>query len=148
MANKFPSLSNFLNNAKKLERSSLERSIDNTEQEVQKILNESAVRLSVYNNLDSTESDRTSEFIQQSIKEAVELNKDRFKSILDELFSDNSISKEREDFWINKLCNLFNISTDLPIEDQKILIEKRLSEDDDSLSFVQYMMEAQNRNST
>lgn len=147
--NKFPSLSSFLNSAKKIERSTMETALNNsTEQEVQRILSESSVRLSVYNQSSKLDNDNTNtdgttaEFIQQSVKEAVEVNATRVKSILDDVFANLSITKEREDFWINKLCSLFNIDKDLLIEEKSALIEKQLAEDDDTLNYVTYLVES------
>lgn len=147
--NKFPSLSSFLSSTKQIERNTLESALNtSTEQEVQKILSESSVRLSVYNqatkvtDAEEKESKSTADFIQQSVKEAVEVNASRVKSILDDVFSNVSITKEREEFWINKLCNLFNIDKNLPYEDRAALIEKQLAEDSDTLNYVTYLVES------
>jgi hypothetical protein len=149
VAKKFPSLSNFLDSAKKIERSSLETAIDEgTEKEVQRILSASSVVLSVYNqssqakSTDASTTNNTAEFIQQGIKEATALNATRVKSILDDIFFSLSLDKEREVFWIQKLCALFNIDKDLSNEDKSALIEKQLAENDDTINYVTYLVES------
>lgn len=145
--NKFPSLSNFLNSAKKIERNTMEASLNKgTEQEVQRILSESSVILSVMNNqaaqVQEAAKASTADIIQQGIQEAAALNAARIKSILDDIFSNLSLEKEREEFWIQKLSHQFNIDAGLSLEDKKALIEKQLAEDDDTLNYVTYLVEA------
>lgn len=151
--NKFPSLSSFLNSTKTIERNTLEASLsESTEKEVQNILSQSSVILSVMNNQSSrspssSEPDTTStaSIIQQGIREAAALNAERIKSILDDIFSNLSLDKEREEFWINKLSRQFNIESLLSLEDKKTLIEKQLAEDDDTLNYVTYLVEVGER---
>lgn len=149
--NKFPSLSNFLSSAKKIERNTIEATLNKgTEQEVQRILSESSVILSVMNNRSNTgstatqENDKssTADIIQQGIKEAAAINAGRVKSILDEIFSNLLLEDEREAFWIQKLSGQFNIDAGLSLEEKKALIEKQLAEDDDTLNYVTYLVEA------
>lgn len=147
--NKFPSLSSFLNSARKLERNTMESALtQSTEQEVARILSESAVKLSIYNNLDSENKDsvkNTADFIKQGVADAVAANSQRVKSILDDLFSSVSVDQEREVMWIDKFCNLFNIDKGLSTDDKKALIDKQLAEDDDTLSYVTYLVETGER---
>lgn len=149
---KYPSLSGFLNSTKKIEEDALGKAIDSgPDQVIQKILNESAVSLSVYNQVNKDNANPedkakaaklAEEFIQQGIKESVEVNSSRVKSILEDIFTDYEFNKERENFWINKLCDLFNISKDASIEEKSALIEKQLGEDEDTLNYVMYLVEA------
>lgn len=149
--NKYPSLSSFLDSARKIERNTIETSLDaGTESEVKRILNESVVRLSVYNqattNANVSSEDKgnksTTDFIQESVKEAVEMNASRVKSILDDLFESKAVSKEREEYWINKLCEIFNINSSLSIEDKSIFLDKQIAKSDDTLNFVTFVVEA------
>lgn len=151
MPEKFPSLSSFLSSARSVERRTLETAIDSsTEHEVQRILSESSVRLSVYNQASSVSEQAqtgeapnksTAEIIQEGICESVAMNAARVKSILDDLFSSIDVNKEREAMWINKLCKLFNIDDSLSLEEKSALIEKQLAEDDDTLNYVTYLIE-------
>lgn len=148
--NKFPSLSNFLTSTKKIERNTMEASLNQgTEEEVQRILSQSSVILSVMNNqsnrpsaTEATVAKSNADIIQQGIQEAAAINAARIKSILDDIFSNLSLEKEREEFWINKLSNQFNINPSLSLEEKKALIEKQLAEDDDTLNYVTYLVEA------
>lgn len=151
MADKqFPSLSNFLNSTRKIERNTLEASLnEGTEKEVQNILSQSSVILSVMNNQSNRSAEtpepvksNTADIIQQGIQEAAALNAARIKSILDDIFSNLSLEKEREEFWINKLSHQFNIDPVLSLDEKKTLIEKQLAEDDDTLNYVTYLVEA------
>lgn len=144
MANqKFGSLSSFLASTANIEKKATEDSVrQGAETAVQKIMNESSVKLSVYSATVGGEMkpEAVPQFIQKSMEEAVQANADRMQSIIEELFYDNKVSEERELFWINKLCLLFNINGELSIEDKRALIDKKLAEDDDTLSFVTFMM--------
>lgn len=146
MSDKFPSLSSFLSSAKTIEKRTLETALnESTENEIQKILSDSAVRLSVYNQSstrDSNSSNKsTAEFIQEGISDAVALNTMRVKSIIDDLFSSIEVDKEREALWINKLCKLFAIDDSLSLMEKSALIDKQLAEDDDTLNYVTYLIE-------
>lgn len=150
MAEKFSSLSKFLAKTKSIEQATIENAINaSTDETVQRILNDSSVRLSLVNQLGNGEetqttdkSKATAEFIQQSVKEAVQANSNRVKSILDDVFKSVSVSVEREEFWINKLCALFNIDSDLPTGDKAALIDRQLSIDPDTLNYVVYLVES------
>lgn len=154
MSDRFPSLSSFLSSAKTIEKRTLETALnESTENEIQKILSDSAVRLSVYNNQtnskdiynnnnnDNDDNKSTAEFIKEGISDAVALNTMRVKSIIDDLFSSIEVAKEREELWINKLCKLFNIDDSLPLVEKSALIDKQLAEDDDTLNYVTYLVE-------
>lgn len=141
MFEKFKSISTFMNAAKSIEEKSVSVNVNKETSDaiVQQVLNESAVKLSVLNNMDKKQD--FVEAINKGIKESVEINANRIKSKLDDLFSSTEVSKEREEFWVNKLCTLFNIDEDLSMEDKIILIDKQLSEDEDTLNYITFLME-------
>ena len=148
MGEGFKSLSNFLDVAKKLDKNVIESALNNgVEQEVQKILSDASVRLTIMNNRNTDNSGSMSsnidkaEFIQQGVKEAVEVNSLRMKSILDEMFENASVCKEREDFWVNRLCVLFLIDDNLDRTTKMALIDKQLAEDEDTFNYVTFLIE-------
>jgi hypothetical protein len=140
---KFPSLSSFLNMTNNIDKTTLNSAINKgVEQEVSRILNETSVKLSFGNNLsENVEPHDTSTFIKESVKESIEANAARVKSLLEDIFSDYAVSKEREEFWVNKLCKQFNIDKNLPFEERAALIDKMLAEDSDTLNYVSFIVE-------
>lgn len=138
---RFASLSQFLDRTKGLERRAVEKAVeDSMDKEVTRILSESSVTLSVYKDANmATKSTDTAEFIQKGIAERVAENSTKLRSILDELFADADMDEQREIKWVSKLCDLFNIPSGLDYIEKKALIDKRLAEDDDTLSYVTYL---------
>lgn len=135
------SLKGFLEQTKNLEKKAMESSIvDAADKQVQSILSESAVKLSVYNNLDKSTQERVN-MINDGIKQVVSENNSRISLLIDQMFHDASFDEEHERIWVDKLSSMFNIDKELNYEDRKVLIDKHMNEDDATLSYIAWMLE-------
>ena len=137
----FRNLTNFLSSASSIEKKQLKKRISqNTDEVTQQLLNSSAVKMSMYSNVSNVAPSETAKAIESGIQESIDKNMNAIYSYIDEIFSDNNISKEREEFWINKFCTIFNIPNDLTLEEKKSLIDRQLAIDDSTLEYVNFLL--------
>lgn len=149
MADRFPSLSSFLKSTDNFSKKQVQQSLDDTESQIQRILNDTSVRLSVYNNSSNGEATEAAKVnneqlfnaIQEGVTEVSKKNADRVKTLLDSIFEDKNFTEEREHYWVDKLCSLFNLDLSLPYETKCEIINKKLSDSSEYLNYAMYMID-------
>ena len=142
----FSNLTSFLKTVKDVEENKVRKAIKASNEETVTILNKSSVQLSTLNNNNTGYTSKEREdFIKAATLESIKNNEARINSALDSLFESSNIDKEREEFWVNKLCIFFNIPKDLRFEDKKVLIDKAIYENSETLEFVQFLLEGDSR---
>lgn len=120
------------------------KAVEEKRSSIVKSFSSTTVGLSSLNATKNAEIETVKEIISAGIQSEEEYTKEKAKeytSQLEEVMKDYSIKSERRTYWINQLCDFFNIDPNMTTEDKIILIDQQLMKNDMLLAYVTSMME-------